>query len=216
MRVFSMILVLMVLIVPCHLWGQSTPASPSAERLQQDARQLFEDLEAHREQMSQAKVDDLTLRLQADILTVWDRLLDQADEQSTASPQSPSPPNTPSSPSENSPENQSHQPPLPMGQQPIPDEATQPDESEGAAGQAPGQESDLTADESSEENRQRAHTRVMELKQAERERLMKEVWGKLPPQIRQKLLNASDEQYLPAYENRIRAYFRRLSDSSNP
>ncbi|MDC0307499.1 hypothetical protein OAL44_00025 [Planctomycetaceae bacterium] len=191
--------------------GQAPP--PDVEQIQRDAKLLFEDLQAHRIQMEERTVDDLTLQLQSEILTVWDRLLDQADQQKQknqpkSQPQREQPQDAEKSPEQDPSQQQSTQP---MGQQPMPENGQEPQSSGDAEGQAPGNESKEPADRASEEIRQREQSRLLELRQAERERLMKEVWGKLPPRIRQKLLNASDEKYLPAYEDRIREYFRRLS-----
>lgn len=42
--------------------------------------------------------------------------------------------------------------------------------------------------------------------------LTKEVWGELPPQVREQLLNALPEKFLPAYETLIEEYYRRLAE----
>jgi hypothetical protein len=205
-------LVLAIYLASSLAHGQAPP--PDVEQIQRDAKLLFEDLQAHRVQMEERTVDDLTLQLQGEILTVWDRLLDQADQQKKKNqPQDQPQQNQPQDgekPPEQAPPSQ-QQSTQPMGKQPMPEDGQEPQGSGDAEGQAPGNESKEPADRASEEIRQREQSRLLELRQAERERLMKEVWGKLPPRIRQKLLNASDEKYLPAYEDRIREYFRRLS-----
>jgi len=220
MRVLSIYLSLSYLtLATAIVEGQAPP--PNAEQIQRDAQLLFEDLQAHRAQISEGTVDDLTLRLQEEILTVWDRLLDQADRQKPqAKPQS----KNPQQQSQNQEPQQSRQensesnpqPDSSQGQQPMPVEDEESQNAGEQAGQAAGENpSEDPSDRSSEEIRRREKGRLMELQRAERERLMKEVWGKLPPRIRQKLLNASDERYLPAYENQIRDYFRRLSAPEN-
>jgi hypothetical protein len=45
-----------------------------------------------------------------------------------------------------------------------------------------------------------------------RRALLKQVWGHLPEQIREKMLNTSDEEFLPKYEEIIEEYFERLSE----
>lgn len=199
------------------------PAPPETD-LQKDARQLFSDLTAHHSKIERAEVDDETIRLQDDILATWDRMLDQAKE---PPPPKPSPQNQNQSPQQN-------QEPTPNSQQQPGDSSSQPEEGQenkGQAGQQPGeqegqqdpegtaegpgqstgQSTDQPADQADAEARMREQSRFAQLRQEERERLMKEVWGKLPLRIRQKLLNASDEKYLPEYEDRIEEYFRKLS-----
>jgi len=209
--------------VPSLVNAQVPPPDPKAEKLLQDSQQLYEDLLAHQQQMKRQTVDDLTLQLQNDILTVWDRLLDEVDNQpQPTSPQQPqSDSRTPDGsddenrqPQENGSDSEKSPRPMGAGQDPMPDDSgtdpTDPVAGDGGT-TTEGPESDNPADRSSDEARQRENDRLVELQQAERDRLMKEVWGRLPPRIRQKLLNASDEQYLPEYEDRIREYFRRLS-----
>ncbi len=43
--------------------------------------------------------------------------------------------------------------------------------------------------------------------------LLKQVWGHLPPQVRQQLMNASVEEFLPKYEKLIEDYYKRLAES---
>jgi len=47
---------------------------------------------------------------------------------------------------------------------------------------------------------------------ARRERLVKDVWGHLPPALREKLLNIYSEKYLPKYDSLIRRYFEALAE----
>ncbi len=47
---------------------------------------------------------------------------------------------------------------------------------------------------------------------ARRERLVKDVWGHLPPAMREKLLNIYSEKYLPKYDTLIRRYFEALAE----
>jgi hypothetical protein len=205
--------------------AQVPPApEPPESLLQKDALQLFSDLTAHRAKIEQAEVDDETIRLQDDILATWDRLLDQAKapkpkpqpNQNQSSQSEPNaepnpqqqPGESPSQPKGGDPQ-QNNQP----GQEPgDPDGQQDPTGTGDSPGQSTGESTNQPADQADAEARLREEqNRFAQLKQDERERLMKEVWGKLPLRIRQKLLNASDEKYLPEYEDRIQEYFRKLS-----
>ena len=44
--------------------------------------------------------------------------------------------------------------------------------------------------------------------------IIREVWGHLPPKLREAMQNASLEEYLPKYEQHIREYYRRLAEES--
>lgn len=198
------------------------PAAPESN-LEKDARQLFSDLTAHRAKIERAEVDDETIRLQDDILATWDRLLEQAK---APKPEPQPNQNQSSQPNPNAEQNPQQQPgespsqPMggdpqqnnPPGQEPGEQDGQQdPEGTSDGPGQTTGQSTNQPADQADAEARLREQSRFAQLKQEERERLMKEVWGKLPLRIRQKLLNASDEKYLPEYEERIQEYFRKLS-----
>ena len=43
-------------------------------------------------------------------------------------------------------------------------------------------------------------------------KLMEELWGHLPERLRQQVINASDEEFLPKYELELEQYFRRLAE----
>lgn len=46
--------------------------------------------------------------------------------------------------------------------------------------------------------------------------LEREIWGQLPPQLREQLRNTVPERFLPGYEALIEAYYRRLSEQRRP
>lgn len=46
------------------------------------------------------------------------------------------------------------------------------------------------------------------------DRVMKELWGHLPPRVREQLLQGAVEEFLPEYELQIEDYFRRLVEES--
>lgn len=45
-----------------------------------------------------------------------------------------------------------------------------------------------------------------------REKLDRDVWGHLPPALREKLLNVSSEKFLPKYEEMVRSYYEALAE----
>lgn len=66
------------------------------------------------------------------------------------------------------------------------------------------------AAESSEQNQREARERAAAL--ARRRALVDEVWGHLPPAMRERLLNVQGEKLLPKYEELIRRYYESLAE----
>lgn len=49
---------------------------------------------------------------------------------------------------------------------------------------------------------------------ARRKAMLNEIWGHLPPTMRERLMNASSEKLLPQYEDLIRRYYEALAEST--
>lgn len=49
----------------------------------------------------------------------------------------------------------------------------------------------------------------------QRQSMVREVWGHLPPRLRNRVLNLNDEKFLPKYEDLIRRYFRAVAEESS-
>lgn len=58
--------------------------------------------------------------------------------------------------------------------------------------------------------------KVDETDTVSRSELMKNVWGHLPPQVREAMLNVPTGEYLPQYAPLIELYFRRLAEQYRP
>jgi hypothetical protein len=80
--------------------------------------------------------------------------------------------------------------------------------SAGKAGAKPGRGS-APARESSSQLR-RGDPGAVNL--AERQKLMRDLWGHLPPQVREQMLESSSDEFLPEYAEEIEAYFRALAE----
>lgn len=50
--------------------------------------------------------------------------------------------------------------------------------------------------------------------EAARQRLAKDVWGHLPPALRQQLLNVYSEKFLPKYDDMVRKYYEALAEQN--
>ena len=56
---------------------------------------------------------------------------------------------------------------------------------------------------------QRGNSQAVNL--ADREELLKNLWGHLPPHVREQMLQSHSDEFLPQYELEIEKYFRRLA-----
>ena len=158
--------------------------------------------------LNDGDTSDATRDLQAGILQDIDALIKKLKKQP--------PPN----PNQNSPQDQSpdnEQKPQHSDTQSKPKTQPKPTAGEQPSGKQPtgsgaGQKQEnKNAGESTEENRQKAQARETAL--ARRRALINEVWGHLPPALREKLLNVGSEKLLPQYEELIRRYYESLADS---
>jgi hypothetical protein len=50
----------------------------------------------------------------------------------------------------------------------------------------------------------------------DREQLLKDFWGHLPPHAREQMLQSNSDEFLPQYELDIERYYRRLSEEQSP
>lgn len=173
------------------------------------ADELDETVAAMRE-VSQRLDDQLlsadTEQLQKGIVTNIDALIEKL--QSLPPPSSS---NTNSQSDQNSEEqNQTTEKQPQSGSQPESQEA--PQEQAGADSSAgSGQQPQAgKAGESSEQNLREARERATAL--ARRRALVDEVWGHLPPTMRERLLNIQGEKLLPEYEDLIRRYYESLAE----
>ena len=66
------------------------------------------------------------------------------------------------------------------------------------------------AGDSTEQNLRQARERAAAL--ARRRALIDEVWGHLPPAMRERLLNVGSDKLLPKYEDQIRRYYEALAE----
>ena len=200
--------------------AQTVSDSENVEELEhivKTSRELLDRIETHVKDIEQQTLTDSTRVRQTEILRLWDTLLDETGQQPPSQPSSQPNSQDQNASSEQNPQSQ----PSPNQQQSNANSRTEDPEGEkqteaGAQSEGERQENDpdQAADRSTEqtEAREAAIRSATLLRQEERRRLMRDVWGQLPPRLRQKLMNASDEEYLPEYQDNIREYFRKLSE----
>lgn len=174
------------------------------------AAELLREIQTLQKEIEQETQSEETVRRQDRILELWDKL------QQSAQPKNP--PGDPPPPESNG---QPPQTPMPSpGEsappEPKPEESPAPQPRDDANDGERRIENDQPADRSTEQTNLREPVDTTLLQDEERARLMRNVWGNLPEQVRQRLANSSQEKYLPQYESRIRAYFRSLSEENPP
>lgn len=148
-------------------------------------------------------VSDETQAIQKSILDDIDKLIEKLNNQ-------PPPPKSNKNDNKNQQQNKNNQQnKQPQNQNPQPQQRqnkkpkNQPQTSEGG-------EQKSKAAESQEENQRKLQQARRAA--ARRRALINEVWGHLPPNVRERLLNVGGEKMLPKYEDRIRRYFESLAE----
>ncbi|HLJ10997.1 MAG TPA: hypothetical protein VKU82_07405 [Planctomycetaceae bacterium] len=84
--------------------------------------------------------------------------------------------------------------------------------------QGPGSANDQNArrnSEKSNDSQERADpARSAAAEQARRQSMIKDVWGHLPPHVREAMQNAFSEKYLPKYEELVKKYYEALAEKN--
>ena len=155
--------------------------------------------------LDKLNLSDDTAQLQTDIVSNIDALIEKLRNL---------PPPSSSSSSQSSDPDQSDSDSKSQGQKPEPKQGPQqtPENQQGAdssSGSAPQPQTGKSG-ESTEQNLRQARERAAAL--ARRRALIDEVWGHLPPAMRERLLNVGSEKLLPKYEDLIRRYYETLAE----
>jgi hypothetical protein len=148
------------------------------------------------ERLDRKDFSEETSRLQTSILDNIDSLIERLKNQ-------PPPQSSPSQSDQSNPDQQNQN----RNPEQKDSNASKPKAGTGSRSQSQAEKSE----ESSETNPREAQERAAAL--ARRRALVNEVWGHLPPAIRERLLNVQSEKLLPGYESMIRRYYESLANS---
>jgi hypothetical protein len=159
--------------------------------------------------LGQLNLSDDTEEKQAGIVTSIDALIEKLKNL---------PPPSSSNSSENSDQDRSDSDAASHGQQKESQSKPQqiPQQQAGedsTTGSSPKPQTDKAGD-STEQNLRQARERAAAL--ARRRALIDEVWGHLPPAMRERLLNVGSDKLLPKYEDQIRRYYEALAEPEKP
>lgn len=154
-------------------------------------------------------VSDETQEIQKAVLDEIDKLIEKLKNQPP--PPKSKDPNDNSNPQQNQQQNRQprNQQQRPKNQQQQPQQQGQDQQPNQSSG-----EQKSKAAESEEENQRKV--REARAADARRHALINEVWGHLPPNVRERLLNVGSEKMLPKYEDMIRRYYESLAEGKNP
>lgn len=154
-------------------------------------------------------VSDETQEIQKAVLDEIDKLIEKLKNQPP--PPKSKDPNDNSNPQQNQQQNRQprNQQLRPRNQQQQPQQQGQDQQPNQSSG-----EQKSKAAESEEENQRKV--REAQAANARRQALINEVWGHLPPNVRERLLNVGSEKMLPKYEDMIRRYYESLAEGKNP
>lgn len=78
--------------------------------------------------------------------------------------------------------------------------------------QQPGERTDADRSRDAQERAEAARRALAE--EARRQQLLKDVWGHLPPKLREAMLNSYNEKYLPKYEDLVKRYYEALAEKN--
>ena len=179
---------------------------PEAQAQEDPLIRAVEGMRSAHEQIAKQETGTTTQQIQQHVIRELERLIDMARQPPPQNQNLPS--QSPQQSPQPDPAEQQQAEPQPQPQPapaPAPGSQQQPQPTD----QGPGGQ-DKQQPEGSEERNDPADLREAEL--ARREAMMKQVWGHLPPAVRQKLLNVSGDKYLPKYEDLARRYFEALAE----
>ncbi len=227
-RRLNLILVLSVFcLVTVPLFADDEPVKPPAETAPPKAfdKKLLEDLpddeqpapslenpietavagmRSASERLQESRTDEETRKIQEQVVRDLQKLIDLAEQSQKQKPKSPPPSQPPPQDQQNQDNKNSDQSP----QSNEDNQQPQPQNGEPETSQQP-QGSDRSRESSEDANQTAAGGAASP---PDRQHLMRDVWGHLPPAVRKKLLNMTGDKYLPKYEDLRKRYFESLAE----
>lgn len=161
----------------------------------------IEGMRSAQKRMLEKDAGEKTREIQRQVLEDLEKLIQQAKQPPPSPPSGSPPPSGNNDDPDQSPQDSSQPKTNP---QPMPENAPSTGESSKSR-----TENEEKSKESSDESRE---AKEREAQLARRRDFVKDVWGHLPPAVRQKLLNVADERALPRYDELVRRYFESIAE----
>jgi hypothetical protein len=190
---------------------------PEAKGPESDVKQMERAVTGMRtasRQLEARQLDAETLKTQRQVVDDLEELLKRLQEQQ-ANPQKPEQQsNQTNSPPQNRDQHEKPQKPDRM-QKPQQDPQNSGGQAPKPNGNRPMPETQQTEAEKSREAEERREAARRALAEEERrQRMVKDVWGHLPPHLRESMLNSFSEKYLPKYEDLVKRYYESLAEKN--
>lgn len=168
------------------------------------------------EQLAKKEVSDDTVKLQKSIIDDIDALIEKLKQPPPPKPKDQDQNQDQQNSDQNQKQNQQQQRNQQQQKQNKEGESQQQQQQSGKGdGSANGrqQQPSKSSESTDKELQRKQDERAAEM--ARRRALINEVWGHLPPNVREKLLNVGSEKLLPQYEDLIRKYYESLAEPTD-
>lgn len=168
----------------------------------QALERLLSGLRTAEQRLAEGETGTATRTAQSDVIAELDRLIEEAKKSDSGG-------DSETGADSGSPQ---QQPGATGSPEPTPQDAGQPAGASGLPAGAPNRNREGKAEESSDRLRD-DHDPTGRLGGL-RSDLVRDAWGHLPPRLREQLLNAGPDKYLPQYDSLVRRYFESLAQPS--
>jgi hypothetical protein len=165
---------------------------------------LMAGLKIAEQHLAEGETGETTQAAQSNVIAELARLIDAAEKQSNSASRDQNPSEAPSGSSGN-PSGTPMSQPMPGGQGDTESPMGVADVPAGS----PDRNREGKADESSERGREEAAQSTA--LRGFRSDLVQDVWGHLPQRLRDQMMNAGSDRYLPEYDSLVRQYFESLA-----
>ncbi len=198
-------------LVPDLAPEKKPDAATPADKTQDELDRTVQSMRSVSKKLSQKDVSEETRRQQKSIIDDINALIEKLKQPPPDSSQSQSSNNQDQQQNQSkSQDRQSAQQRKEQQQQQREQQEAQQKQKQAGTGEGSSQQSvNKSAEASDKEQQRKAAARAAEL--AKRRALIDEVWGHLPPALREKMLNVGNENLLPQYEDVIRRYYEAIA-----
>ena len=185
-------------------------AQTPAEKTQDELDRTIQSMRSVSKKLSQKDVSEETRRQQKSIIDDINALIEKLKQPPQDSSQSQSSNNQDQQSNQSKSQDRQSAQQRKEQQQREQQEAQQKQKQQAGTGEGSSQQSpNKSAEATDKEQQRKAAARAAEL--AKRRALIDEVWGHLPPALREKMLNVGSENLLPQYEDVIRRYYEAIA-----
>lgn len=192
------------------------------DQLENPVEAILERMRHVQERLEKTATDKEIRQEQATIVQEIDKLIEALKNQPPPPPSSSSDSNSPPPPPMGGQDDKDQQAqgtpqPRPQNSQKQQDKKQGQSEKDKQQGQKqqqqPGQ-TETVSDKARDSNSPSSKRPRSAEEEAFRQRMLKDVWGQLPPSMRQELLNIFSEKYIPKYDEQVRRYYEALSEQN--